>query len=112
MPYFLSESSINMMPCTPCISNRRSHKHLYTAQQEARNTQDKQITEKQKKLMHTYYKLESLPIPICMIVNLKNGQGGWTIHATIRPIIEPDIVVRMTLKGINHLKINKILVKS
>lgn len=38
-----------------------------------------------------------------MIVNLKNGYGGWTIDATSKPISEPDMAAITTLTGINHL---------
>lgn len=45
-----------------------------------------------------------LPIPMCIMVNLKYGYGGRTIEAITKPINEPEIVPRTTLIGMNHLK--------
>lgn len=42
-------------------------------------------------------------------MNLKNGYGGRTIYATIKPISEPDIAARTTFMGINHLKQGKMV---
>lgn len=42
-------------------------------------------------------------MPMWIMVNLKYGYGGRTMHATSNPISEPDIVAKITLKGINHL---------
>lgn len=52
-------------------------------------------------------KLIVLPIPIWMIVNLKKGYGGRTIEATMKPMIEPDMELRTTFIGINHLQNHK-----
>lgn len=49
-----------------------------------------------------------LPIPIWIIVNLKKGYGGRTMEATIKPMMEPAMELRTTLKGINHLQNNEI----
>lgn len=46
-------------------------------------------------------------MPMWMMVNLKYGYGGLTIHATRNPIIEPEMVASMTLTGMNHLKNSK-----
>lgn len=50
------------------------------------------------------FRLIGLPIPTCMIVNLKKGYGGWMIEATRKPIREPDMEARTTFTGINHLQ--------
>ena len=45
-----------------------------------------------------------------MMVNLKYGYGGFAIDATMKPMIDPDMVAKTTLKGMNHLKNGKLVI--